>query len=125
MKQFSMHSQDPQITTPYNDNDTENNNLIDDKKIFKESGDRSAYKGKVIPVDRFYPETYEEEKCWEIAKSLGETDMRFILSCLKNLGFGYVEEAWDIVRERPAGEIRNKRKYFNKIVRDLAEQKNP
>jgi len=123
IKQFSMDKQSSEITTSYTDNDNENYNLIDDKKPFKRSANRISYK-ETVPVESFRFETYEEQRCWEIAKSLGETDMRFILSRLKpeNGGFNTIERAWGIFQETPKGEIKNLRKYFNKLIRNLAEK---
>lgn len=120
IKRFSMDNQDSQITTPYNDNDNKNNNIIDNKKFLKEPDNRIAYKKK-IPIDTFFPKIYEQEQCWKIAKALGETDMRFLLSCLKKYGIGHVERAWGIFQEIPQEKIQNPRKYFNKLIRKLAE----
>ena len=106
------------ITTPYNDKDNKNNINIDDKKSLKKSGVVPTYKG-VIPVNDFYPKTYEEQRCWEIAYELGEVDMRFILSCLKKYGFGHIEMTWGIFKETPQENINSKPKYFNRLIRNL------
>lgn len=109
---FSMNNQDPQITTPYNDNDNKNNKHIDDLNI----------SFKRIDVGDFSPKTYEEERCWKIAKELRETDMRFILSCLKKYGISHIERAWRIFKKIPQEKIRNPRKYFNKLIRNSANR---
>ena len=126
IKRFSVDSQNSKITSPYNDNDNKNNNIIVNKKVFNESFNRLAYKKEMIPVNTFSPKNYEEEFCKKIATSLGETDMRFILSRLKpeNGGFHLIERAWGIFEEIPKEKIRDQRKYFNKLIRSLKDDKN-
>ena len=75
-----------------------------------------------ISVYNFQPKNHRESICWDIAKSLKETDMRFILSCLNKYGIHPIEEAWGIIREAQPGKIQDPRKYFNKVVRDLGEK---
>jgi hypothetical protein len=121
IKRFSMDSQRLQITTSYNDNDTKNNNIIDiDKKKYLEEPDNRFAYGEIIPVSNFYPKTYEEEVCWTIAKDLGESDMRFLLSSLKRYGFHHIERVWGIFQDTPKERIQNQRKYFNKLIKKLA-----
>jgi len=117
---FSMDNLNSQITTSYNDNDNKNNNKIVDENFLKESANRFASNEK-MSVNTFYPKTYEEQRCKEIAQSLGETDMNFILSRLKskNGGFHLIERAWAIFKEIPQENIQNPRKYFNKLIRNL------
>jgi hypothetical protein len=117
IKQFSMNGQASKITTPYNDTDNKNNNIIDNKNIFNRSLS-FAYKKERISPENFFPKSYEEEQCWKIAKKLGETDMRFILSCLRKYGFGHIERAWGIFKEIPSEKIQNPRKYFNKLIKN-------
>jgi len=112
IKEFSMDSPNPQITTSYNDNENKNK---------KESIINKSY--KKIDINAFSPHSYEEQKCWEIAKTLRETDMRFILSCLKDYGINHIERTWGIFKELPKDRIGNPRKYFNKLIRDLAKEK--
>lgn len=75
-----------------------------------------------IPVHNFQPKNLQETICWEIAKYLQETDMRFILSCLRNYGIHPIEDACGIIKETQLGKIKNPRKYFNKVVRDIGEK---
>lgn len=75
-----------------------------------------------IPVHNFQPKNQQENICLEIAKYLQETDMRFILSCLRKYGIHPIEEAIGIIKEAPAGKIKNPRKYFNTVVRNLGEK---
>ena len=112
IKQFSMNNPNLQITTSYNDNENKND---------KESIINKTY--KKIDVKTFLPHNYEEQKCWEIAKSLGETDMRFILSCLRKYKINHIERVWGIFKEIPKDKIQNPRKYFNKLIRNLAQEK--
>ena len=90
-----------QITTSYNDNNKDN---------------------KYIDVKNFFPKTYEQEQCIRIAKELGETDMRFLLSCLNKYGYAHLERAWGVFRDLPAYKIDNKPKYFNRLVSNLWKQ---
>ena len=127
IKQSSMDKTVRQITTPYNDNDNKNNKYnIDNKNTFKKESSSFANKeSEVIPVDGFLLKckNWEQQKCWEIAEGLGETDMRFLLSCLKKYGFKHIERAWGIFKEVPQNKIHDKAKYFNKLIRDLYENK--
>jgi hypothetical protein len=75
---------------------------------------------QLISVKTFSPRCFEEERCLEIAKSLGETDMRFILGVLRKYGFSVIQRAWGIFRELPKERIQNQRKYFNKLLGNLA-----
>jgi hypothetical protein len=123
IKLFSMDSQNSKITTPYNDNN-KNNNIIDNKKIFKESKENFSYNKKIIKVEYFFPKDYGEQLCLEIDKALGENDMRFILSCYRKYGLSFIERAWGIFQEIQGKrtDIRDPRKYFNKLIRNLAKK---
>ena len=68
------------------------------------------------PVRSFIPKSYEEQKCWEIAKDLQEKDMTFILSALKKYGLARVEEAHQSVMDQPNEKVRSKGAYFNKLL---------
>lgn len=68
------------------------------------------------PVREFSPKSYEEQKCREIAQSLGEKDMTFILSALKKYGLARIEEACRSVMEQPSEKVKNKGAYFNKLL---------
>jgi hypothetical protein len=119
-KRFSMSSENDFGRSANNDNDNKNNNTIDNKKFLKESNCSFTYK-EIIPADSFSPKNYEQQRCWEIAQKLGESDMRFILSCLKKYGINHIERAWGIFQEIPQRKIQDRRKYFNKLIRNLAK----
>lgn len=106
---FSMNSNNQPVTGSYTNNDTNNIN------------NRISYKR--IDIRSFLPKTYEEERCKEIATALGETDMRFILSCLKKNGFRAIENAWVALKEIKASgkHIENPGAYFNRIIKKKAE----
>jgi hypothetical protein len=116
IKRLSMGSQTSQITTPYTDNDTENNNIIDkDKFLQRAKIDHSSR--KAIPVNTFIPNTYEEQRCSEIAKALGEKDLKYLLSRLKKYGLNPIEKAWGIYKEDiNKSKIKNPRAYFNTLL---------
>ena len=105
IKQFSIDSQDSEITTSYNDNDTDKNNNY-----------RNAYKG--IDTRSFFPKTHEEQRCKEIATALGDDDLRFMLSCLKKYKLDHIEKKWGEFQElQKRIVIKNKAAFFNKLVR--------
>jgi len=124
IKRFSMDSQNSKITNSYNDNNTKNNNIIDNKKFLKDSKENFSYNKKIIKVESFCPNDYGEQLCLEIAKSLGEKDMRFILSYYRKYRLNFIERAWGIFKEiqEKRTDIQNPRKYFNKLIRNLAKR---
>ena len=126
IEQFSMDKpKQPTkpITTAYTNNDNKNNKYNIDSK-FNIKNDRTASK-KEVPVHSFTPKSWEEEWCKGVAELLGETDMRFLLSCYHNYGYNHVERAWGIFEDvLSKNKIENKAKYFNKLVRSLYEKSN-
>ncbi len=111
------------ITTAYNNNDNKNNKYNIDSK-FNIKNDRTASK-KEVPVQGFTPDSWEEEWCKGVAGELGETDMRFILSCYHKYGIQHLERAWGIFEDvLSKNKIENRAKYFNKLVRNLYEKQN-
>ncbi|MBU1165237.1 hypothetical protein KKA15_06815 [Patescibacteria group bacterium] len=113
---------DKQVRGDNNDND--NKNYIDsiDRSNFNNSSNGNNNENYTIPLDSFCPDSKEEERCRFVARELGETDMRFILSCLKKYGINIIERAYGRVKETP--DVDNQRKYFNKVVKNLGEEKN-
>ena len=98
---FSFDSGSSLGRSPKNDNEKENKN-------------NRSNRGR--PVREFTPKSYEEQKCWEIAKELGEKDMTFILSALKKYGLARIEEAYRSVMDQPSDKIRHRGAYFNKLL---------
>ncbi|NQV88545.1 MAG: hypothetical protein HQ402_03255 [Parcubacteria group bacterium] len=98
---FSFGSESSLGRSSKNDNEKENKN-------------NRSNRGR--PVSEFTPKSYEEQKCWEIAKELGEKDMTFILSALKKYGLARIEEAYRSVMDQPNEKIRHKGAYFNKLL---------
>ena len=98
---FSFNSESSLGRSSKNDNEKENKN-------------KRSNRGR--PVKEFTPKSYEEQKCWEIAKELGEKDMTFILSALKKYGLARIEEAYRSVMEQPSDKIRHRGAYFNKLL---------
>jgi hypothetical protein len=98
---FSFNSESSLGRSSKNDNENENKN-------------NRSNRGR--PVREFTPKSYEEQKCWEIAKELGEKDMTFILSALKKYGLARIEEAYLSVMDQPNEKIRHKGAYFNKLL---------
>lgn len=106
---FSGNLPSPKITPPYNDieNEMETNKIIEQKT----TKDMNS-----LGVKTFSPRSSKEEQCHEIAKSLGEPDMRFMLSCLRKYGLPKIESVWGKIKETPPGKIRDPRKYFNTLM---------
>jgi len=78
-----------------------------------------------FPVSKYDPESYEEERCKEIAEYLGEKDMRFMISTLKNRGLELIEEIYNEIKEKEnSGKgkpIRNRGAYFNKRIQQMTQ----
>ena len=68
------------------------------------------------PVRSFSPKTFEEERCLEIARYLEEPDMSFMLSALKRYGLTRIENAYEKLKQAPAGTIQKKGAYFNSLL---------
>lgn len=89
--------------TPNNENKNENEiEKIDDEKI--------------IRVESFNPGNSREFRCHEIARTLGEKDMRYILHALREYGLPEIERAFGKFQETNPQAIRNKPAYFNVIL---------
>ncbi len=98
---FSFGSESSPGRSSKNDNENKNKN-------------NRSNRGR--PVREYTPKSYEEQKCWEIAQSLGEKDMTFILSALKKYGLARIEEAYRSVMDQPSEKIRRRGAYFNKLL---------
>ncbi len=94
---FSMGETQARNTTAYNDTDNKKDTIID--------------------INKFTPKRSEEQRCLDIARELGEHDMRFVLSSLKKHGIHAIERAAALTREAiQAGGIINPAAYFNKVI---------
>lgn len=80
---------------------------------------KSIFSNKGIDVETFSPRNREETICWEIARWLGEKDMRFMLSALDKYGLDVIQSVAGIIKTAKSGQIRDKRAYFNALVRDI------
>lgn len=83
----------------------------------------NSYKGEEIPAKTFEPNGYEESKCLEIARALGEEDMRFLLSLNRKGYFWAIEQAWGVFKDIDKSKIRNPRAYFNSMVTEIIAEK--
>lgn len=86
------------------------------KKINNRSN--SYIKTPLHPQD-FEPMSYEEEICKEIALSLEEKDIRYILSIFDRYGLRIIEEAWGIFESIDRGQFDNGGSFFNYIIKNL------
>jgi len=95
-----------------NDTNTETNKV---KKFdFKKPVSSEVFpEEKKTPVKSFVPNTNEEFRCQEIAIGLGETDMTFLLHCLKKSSLSEIETVYGLCRE--ATGVQSMVRYFNKI----------
>lgn len=93
-----------------------------DNRNYKDYRSQDLKSFKRIGFEDFSPQSYEEERCKEIARYLGEKDMTFILSAFKRYGFRVIEKIYIEIRERE-DSVDNKGAYFNTRVRQLAEEK--
>ncbi len=117
-KQFFTPADILTSRSPNNDNNNENDN---DNIVCKSNLKKSF---KAIDVKSFSPKSGEELRCKEIAESLGEKDMSFILSSLRQYGIRRIERAWGIVNEikqKHPDQIDDPRRYFNTLVRTLKD----
>lgn len=106
-RHFSMQNNDTQFTGSYTNNDTK----------YLKHRDRSTY--KKVDTQLFNPQSREEQMCKDIAITLGETDMRFILSCLRKYGIRVIETNWVSFKElkNSRNDIKNPAAYFNRMIK--------
>ena len=100
VERFSFNQKSSFGRSSKNDNEKENKNNRSNR----------------FPVRSFTPKTFEEERCLEIARYLEEPDMGFMLSALKNHGLIRIENAYEKLKQMPAGTIQNKGAYFNSLL---------
>lgn len=113
---FSMNPERRGLTGTYNEHDTEQK---------KENHDTLGNYEGGTPVSAFVPRTYEEQRCAEIAKEVGERYINPLLDVLRKDGIRIIERAWGLYKEdRQDGKhIRGKHAaYFYGIIKKL---KNP
>ncbi len=118
LKHFSLDCFDAPVRGANNDTDIdkENYKYVNRSKMpLKEE--------RLTTVVAFNPGNSNEQRCRDIANELGEKHINPILAVLRKHGIGVIEEAWGIVREdlRNKG-IRNKRAYFQGIVKQILLQ---
>ena len=110
-QRFSTNRQ-TQVRSSNNDNEKENYNNL--------SIEKTAFKGEA--VNDYKPDSTETVRCYEIAKALGEKDMNFMLSVLREHGLGTIERAWGLYQEKAqSNKIDNPAAYFNGIVQQITK----
>ncbi len=73
---------------------------------------------KQVRANEFAPRNSDEQRCKEIALELRETDMKFILSALRDYGLPHLERCLGLLKEKEiAGGVKNKNRYFNHLVK--------
>ncbi|MBP6860147.1 MAG: hypothetical protein KBC38_01125 [Candidatus Pacebacteria bacterium] len=84
----------------------------------------SPKRSRNLSVERFLPETSEEERCWEIAQELGETKMDFLIGSVHKYGIDVIEEALERFRASSAfEEVENPAAYFNSVLQNLVRER--
>lgn len=109
-KGFSMDSATNQVRGDNNDTDTH----IDNDKIANQVRESES-------PNKFFPKSFQEERCKDFAIQLEEKDMRFILSAYRKHGLNFVERAYNQTMESKG--VRHKGKYFNKLINELGKEK--
>lgn len=109
---FSMNPWRRELTSPYNEHDTEQKKENDDTL--------GNYEGRT-PVSAFEPRTYEEQRCAEIAKEVGEHSINPLLGVLRKDGLRIIERAWGLYREDKENgkHIDKPAAYFYGIIKKL------
>jgi len=119
VSKFSMNSQGRGLTGIHNEHEPENQ---------KENHENTLdnYEGRRTTVSAFVPRSYEEQRCAEIAKAVGEQYINPLLGVLRKDGYGLriIEQAYGLYREdRQNGKrIDSPAAYFYGIIKKL---KNP
>lgn len=104
------------------DNDTDTHKDIQNDNIVSEFSNKEEDR---VPVRGFYPNTYEQQRCKEIAESLGEKHINPFLSLLKKHGIHVIERAYTLLQEDIGRKvINNKAAYFQGIVSRISNQMN-
>jgi hypothetical protein len=71
----------------------------------------------------FIPRSYEQAQIKKIAEEIGERDLTFLLSTLRDFGFQLIEDAYNCLKEQQKKtKIINKPAYLNKIIQSLKEK---
>lgn len=106
----SMDRRPPHSKTTNNDNNNQTDTNFDSKNT-------------PIGIDSFKPNGFEEQRCLEVAKEIGETDLRFVLSVYRKHGIAMLEEAIERFREVPRSSMKGPGKYFNGIIENLKKRR--
>jgi hypothetical protein len=107
---FSMDSAINRVRSDNNDTDT----YTDNDKIVNQVRESES-------PNKFFPKSFQEERCKGFAIQLGEKDMRYILSAYRKHGLNLIERAYTLTMESES--VEHKGKYFNKLVNELGKEK--
>ena len=95
------------------DNDTDNENYIS-----------TAIKEKT-KVSDFVPKNLDEQLCLNIASSLREKYINFILSAFNRYGRNALEKAWRVFKDHELKTtIKNRGAYFNSLIKKITDKQN-
>lgn len=76
-----------------------------------------------IPTKGFIPKNHEQARCHDIAVSVGDAGMGFILYVCNNYGISTLERAYGVFKESlEYKDVANKPAYFNGIIRNIIEK---
>lgn len=78
-----------------------------------------TFPNRPLPVSEFQPTTWEDSRLLDIARHIGEQDMRFLMSVRDRHGLEVIEQAWvelrDAIAERRT--IRSRPRFFNYLIK--------
>lgn len=113
VKRFSVDAPSAPIRSRHNEHENENKN----------NDTLGNYEGGT-PVGAFVPRNYEEQRCAEIAKEVGEQYINPLMHVLRKDGFRIIERAWGIYREDRESKRRIDKPaaYFYAIIKNLREK---
>lgn len=93
------------------------------KHIFDDS--RESRSRRPLEVSRFKPLNQEEYLILEIARVVGEQEVRYLLSIYYRYGYRVIEEAWEELRQMMAAKlpIRSHKKLLNHLIQKRIKDK--
>lgn len=115
INKVSVNSGSRHIRSYHHEHDTEKQNENHDTL--------GNYEGGTL-VSAFEPTTYEEQRCAEIAREVGDKYINPLLAVLRKDGFRIIERAWGLYREdKQSGKrIGKPAAYFYGIIKKLRNQ---
>ena len=94
---------------------------------FKKRITNRLNRNRSLEISDFKPETHEEYRIWEIAKVIGERDVRFLLSIEGRYGYQVIADAWEEMRETMSKgrKIQSYPRFLNYLIQKQIKGKKP